>query len=160
MASLPPQSGIARELETETDRDRDTKLKFAFFCRHFRFCFFCFCFCFFFVLFMILYYILYSLLLAWPFYYYIFVAFYAVWQCLNDSHIRSVCQSPCCLPSASSSFIRALLIRPGYCTCFPEFAVAESPKWTELIQLQIQILAGVQWSLCYTVHSLSFPFMA
>lgn len=97
MAALPPQSGIARELET----DGDTKLKFAFFCRHFRFCFFCFCF--FFVLFMILYYILYSLLLAWPFYYYIFVAFYAVWQCLNDMHIRSVCQSPCCLPSASSS---------------------------------------------------------
>lgn len=75
MAALPPQSGIARELETESERgERERKgdevevriflsplsFLFLFFSVHTVHDF---------------YYVLYSLLLAWPFYYYIFVAF-------------------------------------------------------------------------------------
>lgn len=76
------------------------------------------------------------------------VNFYAVWQCLNDIHIRSVCQ-----------LVRPLLIRPGYCTCFPE-SLELNHQSNELIQIQIQwsLRYIVQWyHFLYSVISSQFP---
>lgn len=148
MAALPPQSGIARELETEAEREKGRRSWSShFFVATFVFVSFLLCaHCSRFLLCSVFSSArLAILLLYFCRFCFASVNFYAVWQCLNDIHIRSVCQ---CLPLF-------LLIRPGYCTCFPE--LLELNHQSELSWYRYSNSVGVQWSLCYTVHPLSFP---
>lgn len=149
MAALPPQSGIARELETETETEKGRRSWSShFFVATFVFVSFLLCaHCSRFLLCSVFSSArLAILLLYFCRFCFASVNFYAVWQCLNDIHIRSVCQSASSSSTPYPSWLLHLLRR---------IAGVESPKWTELIQ--IQILGGVQWSLCYTAHSPAFP---
>lgn len=79
------------------------------------------------------------------------VNFYAVWQCLNDIHIRSVCQS--CPSTPYPSWLLHLL---------PRIAVAvagaggESPARNELIQIQSHTVESAGYNVLYIHISFSF----